>query len=191
MPADNPNKPGTIMHTPSRTEALALLEKHQPKPERVAHSLAVAELALAIRERLDKRGVTLDKGLVESAALLHDICKGKPDHDHAAGELLRGLGYPEVAAVAEVHTRLAGRTPAEGEPISAAEVVYMADKSYRRTTRVSVEDRYAIWRKTWERDPEKLASLDNGQKRAQTVRARLEKAMGLPLDEVGAPLVKP
>ncbi|WP_243312863.1 HD domain-containing protein [Fundidesulfovibrio agrisoli] len=185
MLVDNSNQAGTTMRTPSRTEALALLEQHQSKPERIAHSVAVAELALAIRDRLAERGHVLDRGLVESAALLHDMCKGQPDHDRAAGELLRGLGYPEVAAVAEVHTRLAGRTPQEPEPVSAAEVVYMADKSYRRTTRVSVEDRYAIWLKTWEGNAEKLASLENGQRRAETVRARIERAMGLPLDQVG------
>lgn len=77
----------------------------------------------------------------------------------------RGLGYPEVAAIVEVHTRLGGRTPQPGEPISPDEVVYMADKSYRRTTRVTVEQRYAIWPNTWKDHPEKLKSLTHGERR--------------------------
>jgi len=173
------------MHIPDKATAIALLEKHQAdSPERIAHSLAVTELAAAIGRELIARGCALDMALIEAAAILHDILKGQPAHDHAGGEMLRSLGYPDVAAIVEVHTRLGGRTPALDEPISEAEVVYIADKSYRRTTRVSIEERYGIWRNTWKDNPARLASLTNGENRAKTVRARIEKALGRPLGEV-------
>ena len=167
------------MNIPTRLEALALLEQYQNhKPGRMEHSVAVADLALAMGRLLVENGTPLNLPLIEAAALLHDIRKGEPDHDRAGGDLLRTLGYPEVAAVAEVHTRLGGRIPAPGDPIAEDEVVYLADKSYRGTRLVSIEERYGIWKKTWEANPEKLASLDHGEQRALTVKGRIEKAMG-------------
>jgi len=173
------------MSTPARAEAIATLEKHLgDKPARLAHSLKVAGLAVTLGQMLIAKGIPLNLPLIEAAAILHDICKGQPDHDRAGGELLRSLGYPEVAAIVEVHTRLGGRTPTPDEPISEAEVVYMADKSYRRVNRVSIEERYGIWRDTWKDNPERLESLTNGENRAKAVRARIEKALGLPLADV-------
>lgn len=170
---------------PGRKAALNLLREHQPeKPELAGHCVAVAGLAVALAQTLNARGLALDVELVESAALLHDICKGEPAHDLAAGRLLRSMGYHEVAAVAEVHTRLGGRIPEPHEPIGEDEVVYLADKSFRRTRRVSIEDRYAIWINSWLHDPQKLESLRHGQMRAETVRARVESALGKRLEDI-------
>ena len=168
-----------------KERALALLHEHQGhKTERVAHSLAVAHLAVAIARLANANGCGLDQELIESAAILHDIKKGQPDHDRLGGELLRSLGHPGIAAIVEVHTRLGGRTPTPEEPVSEAEVVYIADKSYRRTNRVSIEERYGIWRNTWKDDPERLASLTTGENRAKAVRARVERVLGQALDQV-------
>ena len=173
------------MRIPSRQGALKLLEEHQGnKPERIAHSLAVADLAVALAENLNKRGCALNVLLVEAAALLHDIAKGAPHHDRAGGDLLRSLGLPEVAAVAELHTDLDEHIPEPGEPISEAEVVFIADKSFRRSTRVSVLERYGIWKKNWEHDQERSRILNAAEERALAVLQRVEKALGQPLDEV-------
>lgn len=176
------------MNIPTRSETLALLEQYQNhKPGRMEHSMAVAELALGMARILVEKGASLNLALIEAAALLHDIRKGEPDHDRAGGDLLRSLGYPEVAAVAEVHTRLGGRIPAPDDPIAEDEVVYLADKSYRGTRLVSIEERYGIWKKTWEGNPEKLASLDHGEQRALAVKERIEKAMGRGVEAVAHP----
>ena len=175
------------MHIPTREQALALLTQYQGEnPERIAHSLAVADLACSIALAVNRNlgGGALDLTLVEASAILHDILKGRPAHDFAGGELLRTLGHPEVAAIVEVHTRLGGRTPEPGEPLAEAEVVYIADKSYRRTNRVSIEERYGIWRETWKHDPKRLESLTRGENRAKAVRERIEKALGRALGEI-------
>jgi len=173
------------MTTPNREQALALLHQYQSgKSERIAHSLAVADLATTIGLKLNRNGAELDIELIEAAAILHDILKGQPNHDHEGGQLLRTLGYAEIAAIVEIHTRLGGRTPMPGEPISEAEVVYIADKSYRRTNRVSIEERYGIWRNTWKDNPERLESLTRGENRAKAVRDRVEDALGMTLGEI-------
>jgi len=169
---------------PSRDEALALLDRYQATPGRIAHSLTVARFALIIGTRLIARNIPLNLPLIEAAALLHDIRKGYPDHDDAGADLLASLGYPQIAAIVGVHTRLGGRTPAPSEPISEAEVVYIADKSYRGATRVTIEERYAIWLATWKDHPARLQSLTAGENRAKAVRARVEKVLRQPLNDV-------
>jgi HD superfamily phosphodiesterase len=144
----------------------------------------VAELAVAIGRALTAKGHVLDMARIEAAAILHDMLKGQPAHEIAGAERLRSLGYPEVAAIVEVHTRLGGRTPVPEEPISEAEVVYIADKSYRRTNRVTIEARYGVWRNTWQDNPERLRSLTNGENRAKAVRERIEQALGRPLGDI-------
>ena len=172
------------MKLPTRDEALTLLHKYQDSPGRIAHSLAVAQFALTIGTRLIENGVPLNPALIETAAILHDIRKGQPEHDWAGAELLSSLGYPEIAAIVGVHTRLGSRTPLPSEPLSEAEVVYIADKSHRGETRVTIEERYAIWRTNWKDDPAHMQSLAHGEIRAKAVRARIEKALGRPLAEI-------
>jgi len=173
------------MKIPNRRQSIDILEKYQgAKPDRLAHSMAVAELAVTLAEELNANGLQLDLPLIEAAAILHDVSKGQPDHDRAGGELLRSLGYSRIASIVEVHTRLGGHNPTPDEPLHEAEVVYMADKSYRRTNRVTIEERYGIWRNTWKDNPERLESLTRGENRAKAVRARIEKALGKPLSEI-------
>ena len=49
---------------------------------------AVAEIAAFLAERMAGRGVAVDRALVESAALLHDLDKALPETDP-----LRRLGH--------------------------------------------------------------------------------------------------
>ena len=56
------------MKIPSRKAALALLEANGPSPDRIAHSVAVADLAVAIAKGLNDRGATFDVARIEAAA---------------------------------------------------------------------------------------------------------------------------
>ena len=48
------------MRVPSRSDALILLEEHQgTKPDRMAHSMAVAELAVNLAKALNANGLGL------------------------------------------------------------------------------------------------------------------------------------
>jgi putative nucleotidyltransferase with HDIG domain len=173
------------MNIPDHNQALAMLTAKQGQnPERVAHCLAVAGLARAMAEIMIANGHDLNLALVQAAALLHDIGKGQANHALAGGDYLRGLGYPEVGTVAELHGRLGGRTPSPDEPVSEAEVVFLADKCFHGPTRVTPEERYRLWRQSVAGNPERLASLAQGQERTRIVTARIEKAMGRPLEEV-------
>lgn len=72
------------MPVPSRPAAAALLLSLEPPAWHLRHVCAVAEIAGWLAARCAARGVTVDRALVEAAALLHDIDKVIPATGAAA-----------------------------------------------------------------------------------------------------------
>src|SRR5688500_17893695 len=79
---------------------------------------AVAEIAAFLARRASLRGVAVERDLVETAALLHDLDKALPEtdplrrlgHGHAGAAWLHQRGHEELAPAVDRHpvTRLAG-----------------------------------------------------------------------------------
>jgi putative nucleotidyltransferase with HDIG domain len=105
------------MTVPGRREALQLLLSLDPPPWHLRHSRGVAETAGWVAARIAARGIPVNRPLVESAALLHDIDKLLPPtdpvralpHGDAGAAWLTRSGYPELARAVANHpvTRLA------------------------------------------------------------------------------------
>lgn len=113
-----PRPSGTIgsMTVPGRVEAASLLLSLEPEAWFMRHARAVAEVAGWLAARIDARGVAVDRQLVESAALLHDVDKALPAghpmralrHGDGSAAWLTAGGHPELARAAASHpvTRL-------------------------------------------------------------------------------------
>lgn len=124
---------------PDLAEALALLRAHGVTENVVRHSLAVAAVAHGLALRLRERGVPVDPLLVHRGALLHDLDKlssERPaDHGVKAGDVLRRLGWPALARVAERH--VLGAQPEAWEE----KLVHYADKIVEEDEVVGLEAR--------------------------------------------------
>lgn len=145
------------MTVPGRVEAAALLLSLDPPPWLVRHSRAVAEVAAWLAARLATRGVGVDRALVESAALLHDIDKALPEN-HPARELPHGegsaawlssAGHPELARAVANHpvTRLLDAEAFRrwaGFASREERIVAYADKRAGQRLE-SLDDRFASW----------------------------------------------
>jgi putative nucleotidyltransferase with HDIG domain len=104
------------MSVPDRVEAARLLLSRNPPPWHLRHSRAVAETAGWLAARIAAAGIPIQRRLVESAALLHDIDKLLPPDDPARGlphgdagaDWLTRQGHPELARAVANHpvTRL-------------------------------------------------------------------------------------
>lgn len=133
------------------------------------HCQAVAGEALSLARSLGKAGVELDQELILSAALLHDIARCEPEHDALGMAWLKGLGYEREADIIAVHHDF------QGEPVSEAGLVYIADKLLCESGRVSLEQRFQRSREKC-RTSQALAAHERRYAQARAVRDSINKA---------------
>ena len=131
---------------PSRDECLGLMDQYGMFRNIVDHSLTVTKVARFLSKELNKKGQRIDLGVVEAAALLHDLAKTeclktKEDHAEQGFRLLKGLGYERVADVVAQHIEVScGRDAAF---VRAEEVVNYADKRVQHDRIVSLKQRFS------------------------------------------------
>lgn len=141
-----PARPLRIRGTsPSAATCRRLLVAHDVPEHIRRHSGQVARVARQVSVALRARGERIDSGLIEAAALLHDIAKApclesRLDHAAEGGRVLRELGLAGVAAVVERHVHLGPWDPRG--PVTEAEVVNYADKRVLYEEVVSLEERF-------------------------------------------------
>lgn len=165
---------GTIerMTVPGRVEAAALLLSLDPPGWFLRHARAVAEVAAWLARRTAARS-PIDRGLVEAAALLHDVDKAVPADDpvralpHGEGSAawLAHRGHPELADAVAAHpvTRLLEPATAErllgDAPLETLIVAYADKRAGQRLE--SMDARFASWHRrypdTW--TPAELARV--------------------------------
>ena len=88
---------------PTREECIKILKENKVPRNIIDHSKKVSEVALKISDILEKRGIKVNRKLVEAAALLHDVEKLKKDHVVKGYQFLINKGFKEVAEVAIKH----------------------------------------------------------------------------------------
>ncbi len=102
------------------------------------HCQAVAQKAQHICSELQAAGHILDKNLITSAALLHDIARSENQHAKTGEAWLNELGYSETASIIGQHHDLKNITV-----IDEAAVVAMADRCVQEDKPVTLEQRFA------------------------------------------------
>jgi len=151
------------MTVPGRRDAAFLLLSLDPSPWFLRHARAVAEVAGWLAARIEARGIVLDRALVESAALLHDVDKALPAGDaahalrHGDGSAawLTRLGHQELAGAVASHpvTRmLDGEWYERWAAVASHEerIVAYADKRAGQRLE-SMDARFATWRRRYPR----------------------------------------
>jgi len=124
---------------PSREECFSLLFEKKLPAHIIRHSAEVAYLALEIAFELLTKGMYLDTGLIEAAALLHDISRLEKDHAAAGAQYVNDKSYPAPASVIAVHIDLPDE---DGDILTEKSIVYLADKLILEDKRVYLKNRY-------------------------------------------------
>jgi putative nucleotidyltransferase with HDIG domain len=174
------NRPTPIPDVPSTEECEAILARNRVPPGVVAHSRAVTCVALEIALTLVRTGLELDLDLVAAGAMLHDLAKGQPDHARAGARMLAAMGYHAVALVVGDHLDAGELTP--DQPLTESHIVFLADKLVQGTRLVTVGERYAPGLDRFAENPEAFAGATRRLRRAQALYARVEAALGTPLE---------
>jgi len=169
---------------PSRDQATQFLRESGCSKNVIKHCETVAELAAEIAKACKENGLAVDKKLVETGALLHDIGRSKTHSVHHAivgAKIAKSLGLPEpVISIIKRHVG-GGITAKEAKRLGWPKDVYIpqtleerivsyADKLIEGSQRVSIE-----------RTIEKLAS----EKLPPSATTRLRKLQEEMLDLVG------
>ena len=165
----------------SPVEADFLLQLHGVPEKGLRHARAVGAVACCLAEALAhaREAAGYDAGVdprwALSGGLLHDICKGLPRHETAAGELLRRLGLPEMARLVQDHRDLS--LPGD-EPITERELVYLADKYCYGGRFVPLERRFGNKLEVYAQDAAACEGILGRLGRAKALEERLAREIG-------------
>lgn len=167
---------------PSPEEVDALLDLAAVSERGLAHARAVAGIARAVAAALNEAAVaSLDLELVRSAALLHDIAKGRKNHEAEGGRLLDAAGFPDAARIVAAHRDV--RLPGDA-PLTEREVVYLADKLVSCDRLVSVARRFQEKLDRFGGDPEARVAISGRRDRALAMLARVERETGRSIGDI-------
>jgi hypothetical protein len=158
-----------------------LLERFGADSPVAAHCRAVARLSLFLAGRLNAGGDRLDLELIQAAALLHDLAKGKPHHAAAGAAILRGMGYGAVADLVACHMELPHR---DGDAIHAVDLLFLADKLVEGTSFVPLETRFRRRLERHHHDLPVLAKITRRLEYARMIQRRVEERLGLSIADL-------
>ena len=132
------------MQLPTKDECYKLMQQFGMYENIVKHSEQVESIALAIAEHVNDT-ITVNKQLLSTSALLHDIAKAiciekkGRRHDVKGGEILRDLGYVEIALIVESHVIIDNYD--QNGPLEEREIIFYADKRVMHDEIVSIDTR--------------------------------------------------
>jgi len=172
-------------YIPDRLEALNLLESLNIPESVKEHSIKVAEVAMEITNQITR--AEINKALVETGALLHDVGRSETHgfkHAQAGGRILRTKGFSEqLAKICETHI-LGGLDKDDAKKVGIPEknylpqtieekIICLADKRVLGDKKVSVDERFNKWFKKYGKTP----ILIKSKKRIEEIQRELNKLM--------------
>lgn len=144
-----------------------LLSWFQTGEDTVRHCMAVADMAVEIGMACNRNGAGLDLNLIRSAALLHDIAKGRENHAKEGAKWLSLLGFEAVAEIVNTHMEMPEEQLGE---LNESLIVYLADKRVQGNKRVTLKERFADKRRRFSEDLGAMAGMErryNSARRAE------------------------
>ena len=171
---------------PEPSECLCLLKNSPMTDERIMnHCVKVAETALKICACLNQSPHLFNVRLIEAAALLHDIARKAPNHAIKGAELLRDMGFPDVADIVMEHMDL---KTTGNIPLNEKEIVYFADKLVVGNQLVmNFENRFKEKLNTLKANTRSVTAIKSRLKTACMIKGKIEKALkkGVTIDVIG------
>lgn len=142
------------MKIPSEEQCLKILKDNKTPSNVIEHSKAVCKFALELVDKLEKRGIEINKELLIAASLLHDIQRVEDDHIVEGVNLLNKLGFREIAEIIKKHG-LAHIHKEENKPKTMEEkIVFYADKRIKGREIVSLKERFEYIEKKYNKEVE-------------------------------------
>lgn len=143
------------MNIPTKEQCLKILKDNKTPSNVIGHSKAVCEFAEELADKLEKKGIKINKELVIAASLLHDIKRVEDNHIIEGVNLLNKLGFPEIADIIKKHS-LFHLHKEEHQPKTTEEkIVFYADKRVKGNKIVSLKERFDGLKARYNKETEK------------------------------------
>ncbi len=175
-----------LKNPPSEEECFRLINEYEMLPNIIDHSVQVKNVTEAIYNGLiDKKNVNIE--LLRASALLHDITKTKAilekelRHDLTGGELLRSLGYEEIAVIVENHVVFSD-FDADG-PLLEKEIIYYADKRVMHDKIVNIDTRVSDLVDRYGRTEKIREMILHNKKFILKLESKIQSYMNIPIEE--------
>jgi putative nucleotidyltransferase with HDIG domain len=174
---------------PNAEEARRILAGRRLPAGVVTHSQGVARAAGEAARLLQAAGIPLDVGLVEAAALLHDIDKletrgGRGVHGLVGAATLEAMGFAELAPPVASHPVSALLDDTRFPRGWASVAVSVADKHVAQEF-LTVDERLDDMARRY---PAYRAEIDAARRPAHALESELAEAVGLPVADLVAAL---
>ncbi|MCL2126596.1 MAG: NTP transferase domain-containing protein [Oscillospiraceae bacterium] len=160
---------------PDAEQCAALFAKHRTPYDIIKHGEDVAALASELAQSISQQGKSIDLDLLKSACRVHDICRMHRQHAKAGMELLLKEGFPAAAVLIGTHMDLPDYVGEVGE----AELLFLADKLWRRGKLTPLGDTLRELEATYANDPQALAGARQRLHTAQAILGTLDKSQNL------------
>jgi putative nucleotidyltransferase with HDIG domain len=173
------------MAIPDRSAARRLLDDAELPDGIVVHSEGVARVAGCAAQLVADAGIPVDVGLVEAAALLHDIDKVEirrsgGEHGIVGARRLEAAGYPELAMPVASHP-ITCLLDDDRFPIGWPSVlVAMADRHVAQEF-MTVDERLDDMQR---RHPEHAAQIEAARRPCHALEGQVAEAIGVDVDSL-------
>lgn len=165
--------------------AYNMLEEFGTPPHVIRHCEAVACVAERVCLRLIDKGFDLDRELVKTAGLLHDMARTEPDHQKVAADWLRERGYDAHADIIEVHMRYPRFNPVE--KTNETDLVCLGDRVCIEGHYAGVDQRFDyIIKKAKRHAPDHVPIIESKRAEMKSYIKSIEDFLGISLDELMA-----
>lgn len=175
-----------MIRIPPIEECRDIMEEHKMPANIKAHSFKVKDVSVFLTKELNKKGKSLNEGLVEASALLHDIAKiyclnSREKHNEVGADLLRTMGYGRVADVVEQHINLWKKY----KKLVEEEIVNYSDKRVMHDKIVSLQERFKDVKNRYAcNDPETRERIRFTEKDSYRVEKRIFKSLDFSPDDL-------
>lgn len=167
---------------PSREECLALLKEYNTPDHVIRHCIMVAETALKIGKALNERGCSLDLGLIQGAALIHDIARVEDKHWEIGAEIASDLGYDQEADIINIHM-FYNCDPSQ-EEIKEKDIICLADRMVKEDQYVGLDNRMKYILEKFKENHEAVERISERIKDNKAMILKIEKLIGTSIDSL-------
>ncbi len=150
----------------------------------IRHCQAVSRTAVLIAQELNRNGFRLNLPLLAAAGWLHDMLRLQEDHGLRAAELLKSLGYEEIAALIAVH--MSYQRDPQSDAITETDLLCFADRVVREDRFVGLKLRmeYIIDKSIRLSHPEAEPRIRKSFQQAEEFQKKIEAIIGKSIREI-------